>query len=149
MLLKRGARMSRKWIGLLIVLVSLAAVLGLTGGGSGMKEASALLVGMAISYALSVIVGSIFTKRADLHSPLLYYAAWSFAVMLGFLVYTALSPSPWLSQWGVKLLVSIVASVVAVASAVLLARSMKVKILPWERENRSSPVGKQDRYEHR
>jgi hypothetical protein len=133
--LKGEARMPKKWIGLLIVLVSLAAALGLTAVGSGMKEASALLIGMAICYALSAIVRSIFTKRTDLHSPLLYYTAWSFALTLGWLVYTVLTPSPWLSQWGVKLLVSIVASVIAVPSVVLLARSMKVKILPWEREN--------------
>lgn len=131
--------MSKKQIGWLVIVLSVIAFLVASAIKQNTREAIAMLAGAAVSGALLLVVEKTFAGQAVLRSPCLYYVAFSLSLFLGFVMYTLLAPLPsWASPWSVKLLLSAIASMSIVLLSFPLAKLIKVRLLPWERDNRKS-----------
>lgn len=130
--------MSKKRIGWLIIVFSVVAFLAASAIKQNIRETKAIVVCVVVSGVLLLIVEKIFARQALLHSPCLYYMAFSLSLFLGFFAYTLLAPLPsWISPWSAKLLLSAIASMSIVFWSFLVAKLMKVNLLPWERDNNS------------
>lgn len=127
--------MSRRRIRLVVLLASGVALLCAIAVRLDTADVSAIVASTVVSGILVAVVRNLFVRKAALHSPHLYYVALAFSVAGGALMYTVLAPFPCLRPWHVRLLYSVIASASTVLSMILLARLMKVSILPWEQDD--------------
>ena len=131
--------MSKKQISWLVIVLSAIVFLVGTAIRQNVREAGAMLAGATVSGALLLVLERVFARQAVLRSPYLYYMTLSLSLFLGFFAYTLLAPlPPWASPWSVRLLLSGVASMSIVFLSIPLTRLIKVKLLPWERDNSNS-----------
>ena len=123
---------SKKKMRIIIVMSSIALVVAIA---IEYREQGlyAILAGITAS-GLWLIRDNVFVKSLTLRSQLFYHATTIVVVTLGFLIYALLASFPPMSSWGLKLVLSILASISVTLSCLFLARLMKVNTVPW-REN--------------
>jgi uncharacterized membrane protein YoaK (UPF0700 family) len=126
--------MSKKRIRLVVVFGSIVVFLAAIAVSQNVQEAYAIAVTGAVSSIMVAVTRTIFAKKAVPRSPYPYYVALALSTAAGILAGTMLTPFICLRPWGVKVLVSAIASVLIVVPTLLLARLMKVNILPWEQD---------------
>lgn len=130
--------MSKRQIKLVVIFGSATVFLAAIAASQNTQEAYAIMVTGAVSSIMVAVTRTIFVKKAAPRSPYLYYVALALSTAAGVLAGTVLAPFTCMRPWGVKLLVSVIASASIVLPTLLLARLMKVSILPWERNNKGS-----------
>ena len=135
----RKTSITKKQIGLIVVIVCIIAFVEAIVIEHREQELCAILASIAVSGVSWAITDNVFVRNPALHSPLLYYVTIVILVALGFLTYAILTSFPPMSPWGVKLTLSILASISIILPCLFLARLMKVNTVPWKKiDDRSS-----------
>lgn len=124
---------NKKQMGLMVISISIIAFVGAMVIDHREQELYGVLAGIVVSGISWAITDNVFVNKTGLHSALLYHVSIIILVTLGFLTYAILASVPPMSPLGVKLLLSILASITIVLSYLFIAKLMKVNTVPWNR----------------